>query len=83
MPPETEIPVIGPITSAEFDTTEDALRCLSCRVINLRKRRRIKCDNCGLWAHISCVGLTGRQADGLANWHCSRCMIQDLGTNDE
>ena len=39
----------------------------------------IKCFHCGLWGHLSCVGLTGRQADGLSNWYCNPCMAQDLG----
>ena len=67
------------MTSDQFDKSDDALICLCCRIINTRKKRMIKCFHCGLWGHLSCVGLTGRQADGLCNWYCNPCMAQDLG----
>ena len=74
------VPTFGPITSAEFDNTVESKICLKCQAHAPRKKNMIKCMSCGLWAHLSCVGLSKRQADSLAGpWSCDPCISHRLG----
>lgn len=34
----------------------------------------VKCDDCGVWYHGSCVGIT--ESGKIEEWHCDRCKIQ-------
>ena len=52
---------------------EEDLRCPICKIINKRKNSN-KCDECGLWFHLSCVRLTGAQAQALRRWLCPACL---------
>ena len=33
----------------------------------------ICCDECGLWFHCACVGLTKEQADNINSYMCKTC----------
>ena len=47
--------------------------CFSCNLVNTSKRS-IQCAQCQKHAHLTCVNLTRRQADGISHWHCRSCL---------
>ena len=48
------------------------IRCPSCDTCNTRKKYT-KCDNCHSRWHLTCVGLTRKQAEALSTWWCPKC----------
>ena len=47
-------------------------RCFRCGEINGRKRL-VSCSTCERWAHLTCVGLTQKQAETIPHWNCRDC----------
>merc|ERR1712168_407047 len=47
----------------------------------------ICCDECGLWFHCACVGLTKEQADNINSYMCKTCKTNmdnvDVNSSDE
>ena len=71
----------------DFDQTPEAARCLLCEEINPHKTPyMVKCDQCGLWCHFRCAGVSRRQVDNIP-WHCPKCLdpenIADLAINND
>ena len=52
---------------------EEPNLCGTCLTVNNRKKT-VTCINCGRCYHRTCVGLSGRQADGIPRWSCLVCL---------
>lgn len=53
--------------------------CPECNMVVMNevtklKERSIYCDECRLWYHFHCVGITDKYVKSLTSWHCKKCI---------
>lgn len=61
----------------DFDNSTEASRCNLCKEINPHKTpHMVKCDQCGLWCHFTCAGVSRRHVENRI-WHCPKCLSPD------
>ena len=71
---------INPGPNSDNDTctsTEETYPCGVCDIPVLDSDKAIDCDECGMWLHINCIGITNKEYKALHNksfqWICFGC----------